>query len=83
MDLESRIDRLERLMTARVALPDWVTPRVASQELGIPARRLVHLYDAGELPRDCARQTNKSKQRRRLLFNLPVLKNSIGGPVLS
>ena len=83
MDLESRIDCLERLMSARVTLPDWVTPKVASQELGIPARRLVHLYDAGELPRDCARQTNKSKQCRRLLFNLSVLKNSIGGPVLS
>ena len=83
MDLESRIDRLERLLSAQVALPDWVTPKVASQVLGVPGRRLVHLYDTGELPRDCARQTNKSKQRRRLLFNLPVLKNSIGGPVLS
>lgn len=77
------MDRLERLLSCQIRKTDWVTPKIASEHLGIPARRLVQMYDSGELPRNCAKQMNKSALRRRLLFNLPQLESSIGGPVLS
>lgn len=83
MNLEQRLDRLERLLSSQMQHPDWVTPKVASDFLNISARRLVQMYDSGDLPRDCARQINKSTQRRRLLFNLKQLQASIGGPVLA
>jgi hypothetical protein len=57
---------------------DWVSPSVASRAVGISARRLVQMYDQGKLDPDCAKQTNDSEERRRFVFNIKMLQESIG-----
>ena len=57
---------------------DWVSPAVASKSVGISARRLVQMYDEGKLDRNCAKQTNDSEERRRFVFNIKMLQESIG-----
>ncbi len=57
---------------------DWVSPAVASKAVGISARRLVQMHDEGKLDPNCAKQTNESEERRRFVFNIKMLQESIG-----
>ena len=83
MDLEYRVKRLELLVLNQAQTSGWIKPSVAGQLLGISPRRLVQMYDAGELHKSCAKQINRSTQRRRLLFDLERVQKSLGSPVLS
>ena len=57
---------------------DWVSPSVAAKAVGISPRRLVEMYTEGRLDPNCAKQTNKSEERRRFIFNIKMLQESIG-----
>ena len=83
MDLEHRIERLERLVLSQEKNSGWVKPSTAGQIVGISPRKLVQLYDEGKLPSAAAKQINESTKRRRLLFDVDLVKRSIGGPVLA
>ena len=83
MNLELRVERLEAIVLNQNQTSGWVKPSVAGQLLGISPRRLVAMYDNGELPKACAKQINNSTQRRRLLFNLELVQKSLGRPVLA
>lgn len=83
MDLESRIDRLERLVFSKQELTGWVKAETAGKIIGVSGRKLVAMYDQGRLPSAAARQINESTKRRRLVFDLELVKRSIGGPVLA
>ena len=52
-------------------------------ELEARIERLVAIDDKGNLPTSAARQINESTQWRRLVFDVELVKRSIGGPVLS
>ena len=82
MELEARIDRLEKILF-RQDLTGWVKADTAAKIVGVSARKLVAMYDQGKLPTAAARQINESTQRRRLVFDVELVKRSIGGPVLS
>ena len=49
MNLECRVERLEKLVLNQAQASGWVKPSIAGQILGISPRRLVQMYDAGEL----------------------------------
>ena len=83
MDLELRVERLEAIVLNQTQTSGWVKPSVAGQLLGISPRRLVQIYDNGELHKACAKQINNSTQRRRLLFDLELVQKSMGRPVLA
>ena len=83
MELEARIERLEMILFSRQELTGWVKADAAAKIVGISARRLVAMYDEGKLLTAAARQINESTQRRRLVFDVELVKRSIGGPVLS
>ena len=83
MDLELRVERLEAIVLNQAQTSGWVKPSIAGQLLGISPRRLVQMYDNGELHKACAKQINSSTQRRRLLFDLELVQKSMGRPVLA
>ena len=83
MDLEHRIERLERLVLSQEKNSGCVKPPTAGQIVGISPRKLVQLYDEGKLPSAAAKQINESTKRRRLLFDVDLVKRSNGGPVLA
>ena len=83
VELEARIARLETILFNQTQNARWVKPAIAAQFLGVSARQLVRLYDQGELHKACAKQINSSTQRRRLLFDINLVRESIGGRVLS
>ena len=83
MELEARIERLEMILFSRQELTGWVKADAAAKIVGISARRLVAMYDEGKLLTAAARQINESTQRRRLVFDVELVKRSIGRPVLS
>ena len=83
MDLEYRVNRLELLVLNQAQISGWIKPSVAGQLLGISPRRLVQMYDAGELHQSCATQINRSTHRRRLLFDLERVQKSLGSAVLA
>ena len=83
MELEARIERLEKILFSRQELNGWVKAETVGKIVGISARKLVAMYEEGKLPSAAARQINESTQRRRLVFNVELVKRSIGGPVLS
>ena len=83
MDLELRVERLEAIVFNQAQTLGWVKPSVAGQLLGISPRRLVQMYDNGELHKACAKQINSSTQRRRLFFDLELVQKSMGRPVLA
>ena len=83
MNLEARIDRLERFIFAKQELNGWVKAETVGNIVGVSGRRLVAMYDQGKLPLAAARQINDSTQRRRLVFDVELVKRSIGGPVLA
>ena len=83
MDLELRVERLEAIVLNQTQTSGWVKPSVAGQLLGISPRRLVQMYDNGELHKAGAKQINNRTQRRRLLFDLDLVQKSMGRPVLA
>ena len=83
MNLETRIERLERLVFSQEQHSGWVKPGICAGIIGISPRRLIALYDAGQLPQSCAKQINCSIKRRRLLFDVDLVKKSIGTRVLA
>ena len=83
MELELRVERLKAIVLNQAKSSGWVKPSVAGQLLGISPRRLVQMYDNGELHKACAKQINNSTQCRRLLFDLELVQKSLGGPVLA
>ena len=83
MDLELRVERLDAIILNQAQTSGWVKPSIAGQLLGISPRRLVQMYDNGELHKACAKQINSSTQRRRLLFDLELVQKSMGRPVLA
>ena len=83
MKLEARIERLEKILFSRQELTGWVKADTAAKIVGVSPRKLVAMYDQGKLPTAAARQINESTQRRRLVFDVELVKRSIGGPVLS
>ena len=83
MELEARVERLEKILFSRQELNGWVKADTAGKIVGISSRKLVAMYDDGKLPSAAARQVNESTKRRRLIFDLELVKRSIGGPVLS
>ena len=83
MDLELRVERLVAIVLNQAQTLGWVKPSIAGQLLGISPRRLVQIYDNGELHKACAKQINSSTQRRRLLFDLELVQKSMGRPVLA
>ena len=83
MNLELRVERLEAIVLNQAQTSGWVKPSVAGRLLGISPRRLVQMYDSGELHKACAKQINNSTQRRRLLFDLDLVQKSLGRPVLA
>ena len=83
MELEARIERLEKILFSRQELNGWVKADTAGKIVGVSARKLVAMYDEGKLPSAAARQINESTKRRCLVFDVELVKSSIGGPVLS
>ena len=83
MDLELRVERLEAIVLSQAQTSGWVKPSIAGQLLGVSPRRLVQMYDNGELHKACAKLINNSTQRRRLLFDLDLVQKSMGRPVLA
>ena len=83
MELELRVERLEAIILNQNQTSGWVKPSVAGQLLGVSPRRLVQMYDNGELHKACAKQINNSIQRRRLLFDLDLVQKSLGRPVMA
>ena len=83
MELELRVERLETIILNQTQTSGWVKPSVAGQLLGVSPRRLVQMYDNGELHKACAKQINNSIQRRRLLFDLDLVQKSLGRPVMA
>ena len=83
MDLEHRVERLEAIVLNQTQSSGWVKPSVVGQLLGVSPRRLVQMYDNGELHKACAKQIKSSTQRRRLLFDLELVQKSMGRPVLA
>ena len=83
MELDTRIERLEMILFSRQELTGWVKADTAAKIVGVSARKLVAMYDQGKLPTAADRQINESTQRRRLVFDVELVKRSIGGPVLS
>lgn len=83
MELEARIERLEKILFSRQELNGWVKADTAGKIVGVSAGKLVAIYDEGKLPSAAARQINESTKRRRLVFDVELVKRSIGGPVLS
>ena len=83
MELEARIERLEKILFSRQELNGWIKADTAGKIVGVSARKLVAMYDEGKLPSAAARQITESTKRRRLVFDVELVKRSIGGPVLS
>ena len=83
MDLELRVERLEAIVLNQTQISGWVKPSVAGQLLGISPRRLVQMYDNGELHKACAKKINNCTRRRRLLLDLDLVQKSMGRPVLA
>ena len=83
MELGLRVERLEAMILNQAQAPRWVKPSVAGQLLGVSPRRLVQMYDNGELHKACAKQINNSTQRRRLLFDLDLVQKSLGRPIMA
>ena len=64
--------------TCKAQSGDWVSPSVAAKAIGVSPRRLILMYDKGLFNSNCAKQVNQSSHRRRFLFNIKILQESIG-----